>query len=225
MNRGKFGDVDRFHHFKKSINVTEFPLHRRFGDLLLFGITAVELTILFILTPVFSLTDWIYVLQHTVVLGIALTRGAPKLLDRSLLAGIAVAVSYTYSYAQVICLSLVPGDPVWPAGGLVLVMLAAFLSFFSLITLGKLFGVRPALRGLATTGPYRLVRHPMYLSYMIGDIGYNLQEWNFGTVLLLITGWVSLLYRIRAEERVLAEDDGWLDYTSLVRYRLVPGIW
>jgi protein-S-isoprenylcysteine O-methyltransferase Ste14 len=198
---------------------------RRFADFLLFGVTAAELTILVILTPTFTLTDWVYVLQHTVVLGIALTRGAPRLLDRSLLAGIAVAISYTYSYGQIICLSLLPGDPAWPAGGLVLVTLAAFLSFFSLITLGKLFGVRPALRGLATAGPYRLVRHPMYLSYMIGDIGYNLQEWSFGTVLLVITGWIALLYRIRAEERVLAEDNGWLNYTSLVRYRLVPGVW
>jgi protein-S-isoprenylcysteine O-methyltransferase Ste14 len=104
-------------------------------------------------------------------------------------------------------------------------MLAAFLSFFSLITLGRLFGVRPALRGLATEGPYRLVRHPMYLSYMIGDIGYNLQEWNFGTALLVTTGWVSLLYRIRAEERILAQDPAWSQYAALVRYRLLPGFW
>jgi protein-S-isoprenylcysteine O-methyltransferase Ste14 len=199
--------------------------HRRFADFLLFGVTAVELTILFILTPTLTLTDWIYILQHAVVLGIALTRGVPKALDRSLLAGIAVAVSYGYSYAQVICLSMFPGDELWPEGGLVLVMSAAFLSFLSLITLGRLFGVRPALRGLATTGPYRLVRHPMYLSYMIGDIGYNLQEWSFGTLLLVITGWVSLLYRIRAEERVLAQDKGWTNYAKSVRYRLVPGIW
>jgi protein-S-isoprenylcysteine O-methyltransferase Ste14 len=199
--------------------------HRRFADFLLFGVTAVELTILFILTPTLTITDWVYVLQHTVVLGIALTRGVPKALDRSLLAGIAVAVSYGYSYAQVIILSLVPGNEIWPDVGLVLVTSAAFLSFFSLITLGRLFGVRPALRGLATTGPYRLVRHPMYLSYIIGDIGYNLQEWSFGTLLLVITGWASLLYRIRAEERVLAEDVGWPKYAALVRYRLIPGIW
>ena len=199
--------------------------HRRFADFLLFGVTAVELTILFILTPTLTITDWVYVLQHTVVLGIALTRGVPKALDRSLLAGIAVAVSYGYSYAQVIILSLVPGIETWPDVGLVLVTSAAFLSFFSLITLGRLFGVRPALRGLATTGPYRLVRHPMYLSYIIGDIGYNLQEWSFGTLLLVITGWASLLYRIRAEERVLAQDERWAKYTALVRSRLLPGIW
>jgi protein-S-isoprenylcysteine O-methyltransferase Ste14 len=88
-----------------------------------------------------------------------------------------------------------------------------------------MFGVRPALRGLATTGPYALVRHPIYLSYIVEDIGYNLQEWNAGTVLIVIAGWASLIYRIRAEERILGVDEGWPRYASSVRYRLVPGIW
>ena len=198
---------------------------RRFADYLLFGVTSAELTILFILTPTFTITDWIYVLQHTVVLGVALTRPAPVAQDRSLLAGAAVAVAYGYSYAQMIYLGWVSGDPVWPEGGLVIVTVAAVLSFASLLTLGRLFGVRPALRGLATSGPYRIVRHPMYLAYMIGDAGYNLQEWNFGTVALTMAGWVSLLYRIYAEERILSRDSGWSRYAASVRYRLLPGLW
>src|SRR5213075_3394695 len=144
--------------------------------------------------------------------------------DYSMPSSIAVAVSYAYPYAQVIYLRWSPGEEAWPAGGLALVTLAAGLSFLSLLAIRRRFGVRPALRGLVTTGPYRLVRHPMYLSYIIGDIGYNLQEWSFGTLLLVMTGWVSLLYRIRAEERVLAQDEGWANYAALVRYRLLPGI-
>ena len=35
----------------------------------------------------------------------------------------------------------------------------------------------------------------MYLAYLLADIGYNLQEWNIGTVLLVMVGWMSLLYR------------------------------
>jgi len=198
---------------------------RRFADLLLFGVTSVELAILFILTPTFTVTDWIYVSQHLIVLGIALTRPSPKAQDRSLLSSGAVVVAYGYSYAQVIYLNWIPGDPIWPEGGLVLVTIAAFLSFASLLTLGRRFGVRPALRGLITRGPYRFVRHPMYLAYIIGDIGYNLQETNLGTLLLVMAGWVSLFYRIRAEERILSQDSGWAKYVALVRYRLVPGIW
>ncbi|MCJ7482567.1 MAG: isoprenylcysteine carboxylmethyltransferase family protein [Thermodesulfovibrionales bacterium] len=198
---------------------------RRFGDFLLFGVTSAELALLFLLTPTFSIVDWIYVLQHLLVLGIALTRRSPEVQDHSLPSIAAVVIAYAYPYAQVVYLRWVPGEPVWPAGGLVLVTLAAFLSIASLLSLGRRFGVFPALRSLMTRGPYRFVRHPMYLAYILADIGYNLQEWNFGTALMVMAGWISLAYRIHAEERVLSQDAGWADYVSLVRYRIIPGLW
>ena len=198
---------------------------RRFADLLLFCVTLTELVILFFLTPTFTITDWIYVLQHLIVLGIALTRSYPKVRDYSLASSVAVGVAYVYPYAQVIYLRWSPGYVVSPATGLVLVTLAAGLSLVSLLTIGRLFGVRPALRGLVTSGPYRFVRHPMYLSYILADIGYNLQEWNFVTLLLVLVGWMSLLYRIYAEERLLSQHAEWQVYVVSVRYRLFPGVW
>src|SRR5204862_1763091 len=200
-------------------------LRRRFADLLLFCVTLTELVILCRLTPTFGVADWIYVLQHLIVLGISLARAAPTLRDYSIPSSIAVAVSYAYPYAQVICLRWSSGEEAWPAGGLVLVTLAAALSFLSLLTIRARFGVRPALRGLVTTGLYRFVRHPMYLSYILADIGYNLQEWNFVTLLLVLVGWMSLVYRIHAEERLLSQHAEWPAYIVLVRYRLFPGIW
>ena len=198
---------------------------RRFADLLLFGVTSTELVILFLLTPTFTITDWIYVLQHLIVLAIALTRPQPKVWDYSIISSMAVAAAYAYPYAQVIYLRWSPGYVAWPAAGLALVMLAAALSLVSLLAMGRLFGVRPALRGLVTKGPYRLVRHPMYLSYVLADIGYNLQEWNFVTLLLVLVGWASLVYRIHAEERVISQHAQWPAYAALVRYRLLPGLW
>jgi len=198
---------------------------RRFADLLLFCITATEFVLLFILTPTFTIADWIYVLQHLVVLGIALTRPAPTMRDYSIPSSIAVGVAYLYPYAQVIWLRWAPGNVTSPAAGLVLVILAAGLSLVSLLTIGRLFGVRPALRGLVTRGPYRLVRHPIYLSYVIADIGYNLQEWNSGTIALVLAGWASLVYRIKAEERLLSHHSGWQTYAASVRSRLLPRVW
>ena len=198
---------------------------RRVGDFFLLGVTSAELILLFFLTSTFTIADWIYVSQHLLVLGIALTRPAPEAQDRSFLSSTSVVVAYAYSYAQVAYLRWVPGNPAWPAGGLALVTVAACLNFASLLSLGKWFGVWPALRGLATKGPYRLVRHPMYLAYMLADIGYNLQEWNLGTALMVTAGWVSLFYRIRVEERILSQDAGWSTYVALVRYRLFPGLW
>jgi protein-S-isoprenylcysteine O-methyltransferase Ste14 len=209
--------------------VLPFPVarisRRRFADVLLFSVTSAELAVLVVLTPAFTLVDWIYVSQHLLVLAIALLRRPPEAHDYSLPTSATVVVSYAYPYAQVALLGWVPGEAAWPAAGLALVTIAAFLSLASLLSLGRSFGIRPALRRLVTRGPYRFVRHPMYLSYILGDVGYNLQEWNVGTVVLVLAGWASLLYRIRAEERVLSGDPGWRSYADRVRHRLLPGLW
>ena len=198
---------------------------RRFDDLLLLSVTSVELALLIYLTPAFTLVDWIYISQHLLVLGIAVTRRPPAAQDHSLPASAAVVVSYAYPYAQIADLAWMPGEPAWPGVGLVIVTIAAFLSLASLLGLGRSFGVRPALRSLVTRGPYRLVRHPMYLAYFLSDIGYNLQEWNLGSVLIMLVGWASLLYRIRAEERLLSRDVRWPGYIASVPHRLLPGLW
>jgi protein-S-isoprenylcysteine O-methyltransferase Ste14 len=198
---------------------------RQPSDLLLFGVTAAEMMILVHLTPAFTTVDWTYVLQHLLVLVIALTRRPPSARDASLLTSLSVAVSFTYTYAQVIYLRWEDGYAAWPQAGLVLVTSAACLGLASLLSIGRFFGLRPALRGLATRGPYGLVRHPLYLAYVVGDIGYYLEEWNLGVLLIGTVGWASLLYRIHAEERLLAYDSRWEKYVRCVPYRLAPGIW
>jgi len=198
---------------------------RRWSDVLLFSVTAIELGVLLILTPALALPDWIYVLQHVMVLGLALTRRSPAVTDHSFGVSAAVAVSYGYPYAQVISLQWVPGWSLLPDGGMVLITSGALLSVISLWALGRRFGIRPALRGLSVHGPYRVVRHPIYLSYVLSDIGYNLQECNLGTAALVIAGWIAMLYRVESEERVMAHHPAWAAYTNTVRYRLLPGIW
>jgi len=198
---------------------------RRGADLLLFGVTAVELGMLAAWTPTFTLTDWLYLTQHLVVLGIALTRPAPELLDTSALPLTACAVAYAYPYAQILYLRFEPGWSVSQSAGDLLEALAAILNMASLLALGRRFGIRPALRGLATAGPYRIIRHPIYFSYLIADVGLNLQLWNWGTLVMVAVGWGSLLVRIRAEEQLLRQDSGWGAYTAKVRSRLLPGLW
>ena len=200
-------------------------MRRQLADGVLFSVTSIELGILVAQTPVFTLVDWIYIAQHLLVLAVALLRPPSIAHDHSFSANAAVIVSYAYPYAQVALLDWRPGYEAWPAMGLVLVTFAAMLSCISLISLGRSFGVRPALRRLVTRGSYRFTRHPIYLSYLISDVGYVLQEWNVATLLLLVAGWASLFYRIRAEERVLCGDAGWGSYAAAVPYRLLPGVW
>jgi protein-S-isoprenylcysteine O-methyltransferase Ste14 len=197
----------------------------RRANALLFLVTSVELAILLWQTTTFELEDWIYVSQHILVLGISVTRRRPVAQDQSWAVSLAVIFSYIYPYAQVIFLNWTKSHAAWQGGGVVLVMSAAFLSLSALLSLGRLFGVRPALRGLTMNGAYRLVRHPMYLSYFIADIGYLLEEWNIGAVLIAAAGWASLIYRIYAEERTLSQCQDWAAYVGKVPYRLVPGLW
>lgn len=203
----------------------------RGADFLLLAITAVELAVLLWLSREggrgLGATDWVYICSNLLVLVIALVRRPAHVQDRSIAAAVAVVISYTYSYAQVALLQLEPevGWVLWPAVGAVIVLIGAVWSLVSLISLGRFFGVRPALRGLSTRGTYRIVRHPLYLAYLIQDVGYNLAEGSTWTLAVVVVGWGSLVYRIRAEERVLSQSPDWPGFAARVRYRLLPGIW
>jgi len=76
------------------------------------------------------------------------------------------------------------------------------------------------------TGPYRIVRHPMYAGAMVYMIGMPLLlgSWLGLLVLPLIFG--ALAVRIFIEEDALRKGlAGYAEYAARVRYRLVPGIW
>ena len=204
--------------FKRAASVTS-------ADLLLFVATAMALVLLLMQTPRLRVVDWFYVLQHTTILVMALTRPAPVVTDYTARTSVAVALTYFYPYALVLCLRRLPTATLWPAGGLFLVTLAAVFSVVCLLAIGTRFGIRPALRGLVTSGPYRCVRHPLYLSYLVADIGYNLQLSNPTALALLALTWTAMTWRIQAEERVLSSHPGWSDYKAKVSYRLIPAIW
>ncbi len=84
----------------------------------------------------------------------------------------------------------------------------------SFSTLGKSFGVVAANRGLKVGGPYRFVRHPIYMSHSITLIGFCLANlWWYNTV-ILVTVTVFQVLRIQAEERVLAATSDFESYRT-----------
>ncbi|HLZ68798.1 MAG TPA: methyltransferase [Dehalococcoidia bacterium] len=110
-----------------------------------------------------------------------------------------------------------------PYLALQLVALAGTL--LALGVLGRCFGIVAADRGLKTSGPYALVRHPVYATYLVGQIGYLLQNpsaWNLGVILLATA---CQLGRIHAEERLLRADPAYAAYAARVRWRLLPHVY
>ena len=77
-----------------------------------------------------------------------------------------------------------------------------------------------------STGPYALVRHPMYVGVLIMVIGVPLALGSYWGLLFLLLNTPILVLRIVDEEAMLRRElAGYVHYTRHVRYRLLPGLW
>lgn len=79
---------------------------------------------------------------------------------------------------------------------------------------------------VVSTGPYALVRHPMYSAaiVLLASIPLALGSW-LG-LLWLVPFFPVLAWRLLDEERFLRQNlPGYTEYTQKVRYRLVPRVW
>jgi protein-S-isoprenylcysteine O-methyltransferase Ste14 len=77
-----------------------------------------------------------------------------------------------------------------------------------------------------STGPYALVRHPMYVGVLIMIIGIPLALDAWWGLAIIAAAAPGLIWRILDEEKFLKKDlPGYVEYTQRVRYRLVPYLW
>jgi len=97
-------------------------------------------------------------------------------------------------------------------------------AIYGKVVLGRSFGIVAANRGIVVEGAYRIVRHPIYLGYLLTHVGFLLANWSARNVALYIIEYFFQVSRILAEERLLKEDESYRAYTGRVRYRLIPGI-
>ena len=135
--------------------------------------------------------------------------------------------------AAIIAAGFLPPD--WPAGarnaltaiGAVLAVAGIAFAVWAARSLGRSLTPfpKPLGTGLVTSGPFAIVRHPIYTGGLAFFAGYAL----FASVpALILTAVLGLLWvgKMRVEERLLAAAyDGYAAYCLRVRRRLIPFVY
>lgn len=106
-----------------------------------------------------------------------------------------------------------------------LIVIATFMWIAGVFWLNKSFSILPALRELRTNGPYRIVRHPIYLSYVMLDFGFLLSYPSLKNC--AIVGFALGLYtiRINMEEKLLGKLEAYCEYRRHTRFRIIPFVY
>jgi protein-S-isoprenylcysteine O-methyltransferase Ste14 len=99
------------------------------------------------------------------------------------------------------------------------------VNVFAKLALWRSFGLAPANRGVRKGGPYRFVRHPMYLGYFLTQVAFLLSNLTLANLVKYLVTWVVQLLRIAEEEKFLLKDSDYRELAKRVRFRLVPGLY
>lgn len=124
-------------------------------------------------------------------------------------------------------LLIMPGPNPWPALaplGIALVLFGNLFQVWAKLSLRRSFGVAPANRGIKISGPYRLVRHPMYAGYLATHIGIFLLMPSLLNLAIYAVSWWSQTLRLLAEERLLGQDPAYQEFSKNTRWRMIPGV-
>ena len=109
------------------------------------------------------------------------------------------------------------------AADLIVVVGMAF-SVYALSMLGRSFSIVPQARKLVNHGPYRLIRHPLYLGELATIFGVILVSLATLSIILFIVLCVLQIYRALEEEKLLTGMfPEYKEYSSRTA-RFIPGL-
>ncbi|HET7833165.1 MAG TPA: isoprenylcysteine carboxylmethyltransferase family protein [Gallionella sp.] len=106
-----------------------------------------------------------------------------------------------------------------------LLLFGNYLCIVVLLHLGRSVSIMAEARRLVTSGPYALIRHPLYFAEEIATLGIFLQFRSWQAAAILVVHFGFQVMRMFNEERVLRatfpEYHGYMQSTA----RLIPGVW
>jgi protein-S-isoprenylcysteine O-methyltransferase Ste14 len=106
-----------------------------------------------------------------------------------------------------------------------MVLLGSSFAAYAVFHLGRSVSLMAEARNLVTTGPYRAVRHPLYLGEEIAIAGCILQSLSPLSVFVFAVQLGFQFYRMSREEEILAQ--AFPEYRDYARgtWRILPGIY
>jgi protein-S-isoprenylcysteine O-methyltransferase Ste14 len=194
-------------------------LAARFVVVVLFTLLAIRIGSDFLQTG--RLTGLLLLASETLVVILTVRRRSSSIIDRSPRARVLTALSIMgpFLVRPATAAGLAPeAVTVLLSGAGLSVVIAGKLS------LGRSFGLMPANRGIVSTGLYRIVRHPIYLGYLITHIGFAAANPTLWNAVILLGADLALMWRAVCEEQTLQQDPSYREYLQLVRWRVVPGV-
>ncbi|HEY9645923.1 MAG TPA: isoprenylcysteine carboxylmethyltransferase family protein [Chroococcidiopsis sp.] len=120
--------------------------------------------------------------------------------------------------------------PAWNVGGAVLLACGLGLAAWAMIA-NAYFSTAVRIQSdrgqkVCRAGPYRLVRHPGYLGFIMQSLGTPLTLGSLWALIPGITAAILMIIRTALEDRFLQlRLSGYREYTREVCHRLVPGMW
>jgi protein-S-isoprenylcysteine O-methyltransferase Ste14 len=111
-----------------------------------------------------------------------------------------------------------------------LIVLISYYLFFRVLRensyASRVVKVEQGIQHVITTGPYAIVRHPMYFAIILMFGAIPLAAGSFWGALPVILLIFLLGFRVWDEEKLLVEElEGYAEYMKQTRYRIFPGIW
>jgi protein-S-isoprenylcysteine O-methyltransferase Ste14 len=135
------------------------------------------------------------------------------------------AVVGTFLSVGIVLLPLQELSSVVYLASLLLIVSGTILAICAGLVLGRSISILPEARRLVTSGPYALVRHPLYLGEAVATAGVALQYLSPWALLLLGLQFAFQFQRMKNEERVLSQTfPEYRDYMARTA-RLVPGLY
>jgi protein-S-isoprenylcysteine O-methyltransferase Ste14 len=121
--------------------------------------------------------------------------------------------------------------PVWLEVVGAILVLIAFYGWVTVLRANSFAAVNIRLQTernqtVVSTGPYAIVRHPMYTYALLMMVGGSLLLGSLWSLACVVALMLLMAARALGEEKMLLDGlDGYRDYAAKVRCRLVPGIW